>query len=177
MSGRPQRVVIDTNVPVAANGRSQQASADCEEDCRSSIKMAMRGEVIPVVDEGFEIFTEYMHNLSLAGQRGLGDLFLKWIHDNQFNPGKCERVSITPHLTRGYVEFPDDPELQQFDPADRKFVAVARACESSTRVLNALDPGWWDYRDVLEKNDVRVEFVCDDQVAAWKSTRTTIVSR
>lgn len=38
-------VIVDTNVVVVANGRSEQASADCVETCAERLEEIMRGKV------------------------------------------------------------------------------------------------------------------------------------
>lgn len=160
---------VDTNVPVTANGDAPQASAECERACREKLREITDGRIRLVLDDRFEIFKEYLSNLSLRGEPGVGDVFLKWVHDHQFNPERCDRVPVAPHPTRGYEQFPDDESLAGFDPADRKFAAVARI--SRAPVLNAVDSDWWDYERVLSRHGIAVKFACEDQVAVWRATR------
>jgi hypothetical protein len=63
--------------------------------------------------------------------------------------------------------FPDDPDLAAFDPADRKFVALALASDSHPSILNAVDSDWWHFREALRRAGVEVMFLCSDQVTAW----------
>lgn len=56
-------VVVDTNVPVVANGESEQASADCMEICAERLGAIMRGEVKLVLDNQWIVLGEYMQNL------------------------------------------------------------------------------------------------------------------
>ena len=168
MPAQPAKVV-DTNVPVTANGDAPQASAECERACREGLRAITAGRVRLVLDDRFEIFSEYVAHLSLAGQPGVGDVFLKWVHDHQFNPERCDRVPLEPHPVRGYEQFPGDEALADFDPNDRKFAAVARV--SQAPVLNAVDSDWWDYERVLARHGIAVELICDDQVADWRATR------
>ena len=65
-------------------------------------------------------------------------------------------------LSAAYREFPDDGELAGFDLADRKFVAVARAAGTHPPILNASDTDWWNDREALARNGVRVEFLCPE---------------
>jgi hypothetical protein len=150
---------------------AEQASADCEEACRTRLLQVTRGEVLLVLDAGFEIFNEYRSRLSLQGQPGVGDVFFRWVHDHQFNPERCERVALTRDPSRGYAEFPDDPDLAGFDPSDRKFAAAARASAILAPVLNAVDSDWWDYQRVLSRHHIVVEFACSDQVSTWRRHR------
>jgi hypothetical protein len=156
-------VVVDTNVAVVANGHSRQAPRQCMEACVEALIRIQSSERV-VFDQGYRIIDEYRDNLSPSGQPGLGDAFFKWIWQNQANPECCEVVVIhaRPGSVDDYEEFPDDPELAGFDPSDRKFVAVARVSPLSPPVMNATDSDWWDYREVLARHGVQVEFLCPD---------------
>ena len=164
-------VVVDTNVAVTANGDAEHASVTCQQQCVNCLVQVTAGQCRLVLDQCFEIFNEYRCELSLSGQPGVGDIFMKWVHDNQFNEDRCERVPLTASRSRGFKEFPDDPDLRGFDPDDRKFVAVALASKYRPRILNAVDSDWWDFKAVLRRNGIRVTFLCDDQVTAWRSPR------
>ena len=37
-----------------------------------------------VLDAGDEIYNEYRRQLSMKGQPGMGDQFMKWVHDNRW---------------------------------------------------------------------------------------------
>lgn len=171
MSRRRAAFVVDTNVAVVANGDNEQASASCEDDCREALTAFTSGRARLVIDDGFAIFDEYRSRLSLSGQPGVGDMFLQWVHDNQFNAARCERVRLTPHDGRGFEEFPAAPDLGGFDGDDRKFAAAARTSRSAPRVLNAVDSDWWDYERCLAANGVAVEHLCRDQVDSWRRSR------
>lgn len=155
--------IVDTNVPIVANENSQQASPECVTACIEMLETVV--ENTTSIDDGMLVLTEYMNNLSLAGQPGAGDFFMKWIHENQAVNDRVERVSITPTNTDSpsFEEFPDDPDLANFDLSDRKFVAVARESELDPVVLNAVDSDWWDDRIALKNNGVQVQFLCPEQ--------------
>jgi hypothetical protein len=63
-----------------------------------------------------------------------------------------------------FLEFPKDPDLKGFDRSDHKFVAIVVASGEGAPVLDATDSDWWDYRDALMRNGVRVEFICPGEV-------------
>ncbi len=162
------RIIVDTNVPVVANGHSQQASPGCIGACIGRLDKLRREDIL-VLDDGWIILREYIHNLRSTGQPGVGDAFLQWVLTNQRNPRRCELVHIIVHEGPGeghLVEFPDDAELVGFDPSDRKFVAVALAHAERPPIVNAVDRDWWDYRDPLSKHGINVEFLCSD---LWSS--------
>jgi len=89
---------------------------------------------------------------------------MKWVWLNQFNTDYCEQVPITSVSEEEghYAEFPDDPALKDFDRADRKFVAVARASRHNPIVCNATDTDWWKFRKALGRHRVQMEFLCPE---------------
>ena len=158
-------VIVDTNVAVVANGKSEQASEECVDTCIGRLEQIIRGETKLVLDENWNILGEYSRNLHLRGA-DVGDRFLTWCLRNRTNPEQCELVSITPlaNLDNEFGEFPKDPELANFDPDDRKFVAVAVAHCEKPPILQAVDSQWLDFRDVLLQHGVRVQFICEDDI-------------
>ena len=156
-------VIVDTNVVVVANGRSEQASSDCVETCGEKLEEIMRGEEKLVLDNRWIILREYMQNLRSSGA-DVGDRFLGWILVNK--DYRCDLVTITPVDGSGnaFEEFPDDPALDGFDSDDRKFIAVACAHPEKPPILQAVDSQWWDFRDAFRENGVTVEFICEDDI-------------
>lgn len=162
MSAEKAAVVMDTNVAVVANGKTEQAGPKCVSTCIDTLRQIQAGRLLLLLDNGNEIIQEYQGNLHPSGKPGSGDAFFKWLWRNQFNDEYCRQISVTPHDERGFEEFPDDPDLASFDRDDRKFVAVALASKSDPRVLNASDTDWRDYREPLRRHGVEVEFLCPE---------------
>ena len=158
-------VVADTNVAVVANALSEQASEDCVETCAERLEEIMRGKVKLVLDDDWQILGEYAQNLHSTGT-DLGDRFLQWVLRNWRNPERCDLIYITPAdgSENEFEEFPDDPALSGFDPADRKFIAVALAHLERPPILQAVDGQWWDFRDAFRQHGVTIEFICEDDI-------------
>jgi len=116
-----------------------------------------------VVDQGGEIISEYRRHCNPSGQPGVGDRFFQVVLMS-FG-ARVERVPLTAHEARTFLEFPDDPELLGFDLSDRKFAAVARKAE--VPVVNSTDTDWLEHRSALERNGVAVEFVCGASADGW----------
>ena len=156
-------VIVDTNVAVVANGKSEQASEECEETCINRLEQIMRGETKLVLDADWIILGEYSRNLHSRGA-DVGDRFLRWVLNNRIT--QCDLIPITPveDSETEFTEFPTDPELENFDPADRKFIAVAIAHCEKPPILQAVDSQWWDFRDALRRHEVTVEFICEDDI-------------
>ena len=53
-----------------------------------------------------------------------------------------------------FQEFPDDPVLNDFDPDDRKFIAVAVAHPETPPILQAVDSQWWAFRAAFRRNGI-----------------------
>lgn len=157
-------VAIDTNVPVVANARDGAPSLACTGAAVGFLEALIEpGAPLILLDSSSFILGEYMANLNLAGQPGLGDAFMKWVHYNQANPDVCTQVPVTPLDAMGtsFAEFPADPSLRGFDRSDRKFVAVVLACGSATaEVVHATDRVWWKYEEALRCLGVSVRHLC-----------------
>lgn len=154
-------VLIDTNVAVTANRGATHASPDCVLSCIRALKDLRETKRILVDQLGF-IMREYRRHLAPAGQPGTGDMFFKWLWDNQGNPQLCRHVVVTVNGNpdRSFEEFPDDMELSRFDRSDRIFVAVALASRESPPILNATDSDWTAFERQLANHGVRVQFLC-----------------
>ena len=159
-------VIVDTNVALVASERSEHASKNCVATCAERLGQINRGEVKLVLDDQRRIIDEYRGQLNPDGQPGIGDAFLKWVEMNWANPERCDLVSITPvdGSENAFEEFPDDPALNDFDPDDRKFIAVAVAHPEKPPILQAVDSQWWDFRDAFRRNGIIVEFICEDDI-------------
>lgn len=155
-------VVVDTNVPLTANFKADQADTKCVSNCVRVLRQILRFEKLALLDKEGEIYSEYLKKLEPSGQPGVGYAFMNWLSRYRYNPDYCRVISITPNCERGFEEFPDDPRLEAFDRDDRKFVAVALASGSSPQVLNASDNDWWDHRQALTENGVDVVFLCPE---------------
>jgi hypothetical protein len=154
-------VVIDTNVAVMANSQEKLADLECVSACLKVLR-AVHSQGLVVLDDRQRILTEYRKHLSMSGQPGPGDLFMKWVWTNQANPRFCEQVNITPRSgdTEDFEEFPEDPDLANFDRADRKWVAVARTSKNNPSILWSVERGWCKHRECLARHGVHVECIC-----------------
>lgn len=155
------RAIVDTNVAVTANGRSAQASLPCVRACVQRL-LTLRENGKIVLDTSWHVLREYKDNLSETGQPGVGDAFLLWVLQNWANPLLSELYSLDydPQDRENFVVFPRDPELAQFDPSDRKFVALAIV--SDAPILNAVDSDWHNSDHILRRFGVYVDFICPE---------------
>jgi hypothetical protein len=169
MSGSPNKCIVDTNVAISANLATKPDPASnipdsCVSECVRQIQNITKNGGL-VIDDMGEIFNEYISNLSLSGQGGVGNTFAKWVNDHQWNPSKVDRVIITKN-GYSYDEFPDREDLANFDNTDRKFIAVSNAHPKKPPVLQATDSKWWGWKDALVEVGITVNFLCPDYVKA-----------
>ena len=165
----PDQCVVDTNVPKTANLATQRdpdsnVSCECVDACIEAIEHVIEKDGL-IIDAGDEIFDEYQNHLSMAGQPGMGDRFMKWVHYNRWNLDDSQRVNITKNGD-SYEEFPAHDGLKEFDISDRKFVAVANAHDNKPPILQATDSKWWGWKDALADEGITVRFLCQDYVEA-----------
>lgn len=153
MSGK---VVVDTNVPVAANGRGTHADELCQLSCIETIRN-IRSDGTVVLDDQSLIFEEYRRKLNFRGEPGVGDAFFKHIWNHMHSdPRRVLRIPITPinDDKRGFDNLPKN----KLDPDDRKFLAVAVAAKAP--ILNATDSDWRQQSRLLRSLSVKVKQLC-----------------
>jgi hypothetical protein len=163
MNSLPEKCVVDTNVPLIANMATDPANVpedlvSCVLACIEAINHVVKKGGL-VLDEADEIFDEYRNKLRMSGQPGVGDRFMKWVHDNRWGFPPQDRVSITKN-GNSYNEFPQHPGLSKFDDSDRKFVAVANAHPDKPHILEATDSKWWGWGGDLAQVGITVKFLC-----------------
>lgn len=164
---RLKHCLVDTNVPKTANLATQpdpdaNVSDACVLACIEAIEQVTEEHSL-VLDKFDEIFDEYRQQLSLKGQPGVGDRFMKWVHDHRWSLPESQRVSITKNGD-SYDEFPSHEGLKNFDQSDRKFVAVANVHPDKPPILQATDSKWWGWKDVLAEVGITVVFLCPGYV-------------
>lgn len=172
----PKTCLVDTNVPKTANLSTQPDPASdvpsaCVLACIEAIEHVIKKRGL-IIDTGDEIFDEYRQQLSMKGQPGVGDSFMKWVHDNRWSLPDNQRVSISKN-SDSYDEFPTHDGLSNFDKSDRKFVAVANAHMDKPPILQATDSKWWGWKDALREVGILVHFI-DSAYIKGKYTRKMI---
>ena len=164
------RFVVDTNVPIVANGRldpkrSKQPSIDARLRAIGFLERVLaKGRVL--LDTEGDVQAEYHKHLSPRGQPGVGDLF--YLTVLQSAPRRIERFSLPKRPDGEYADLPQAVIDAGFDPSDRKFAALAH--QQSTPVANATDSDWLHHRALLRRYGVTVHFVCGTDDAKWWAT-------
>lgn len=147
--------MVDTNVPIVANGRDTNADEQCRLNCIMRI-LEIRSSGTVVLDDHDRIFKEYGRHLHFRGEPGAGDAFYKHLFNHLYSESRVIRVAITPSYNdqRGFEELPEN----ELDPSDREFLAVAKV--ASAPILNATDSDWYEQHALLECLSVSVEQLC-----------------
>ena len=163
------KYIVDTNVPKMANRATAPDEipdelVDCVSSCINAIDNVIKKRGL-VVDAGDEIFNEYRKQLFMKGQPGIGDYFMKWVHQNRWTLPDSDRVTITKEGD-SYKEFPEHEKLKNFDISDRKFVAVANAHPEKPPILQSTDSKWWGWKDALKDVGIAVQFLCPEYIKA-----------
>ncbi|MGV2069099.1 hypothetical protein [Agrobacterium sp. 22-226-1] len=159
------RYVIDTNVPVVANGASANVNIDCRMAAVELLQSAIEKGVI-FLDSAGDIQEEYRRYLDPKGQPGVGDRFYLEILNS--HPGRIARVDVPKGTDGQYVDLPKPIIDSGFDPSDRKFAAVA--AKAKARVFNAVDTDWIEQRAVIEENGIPITFLCGIVPENWNDT-------
>ncbi|HEY9101136.1 hypothetical protein [Chitinimonas sp.] len=158
------KLAIDTNVPIAANGRNTHAEPGCQIRCIELLEQIATGKLdaVVVLDEGGQLMDEYSPYLNFRGQPGVGDLFFKFLHDHMYGGKRVELVQITPiqDEDRGFEELP----ANEMDPSDRKLLAIAVTADAD--VVNALDTDWFEQNELLAQLNVAVKQLCPEHACA-----------
>ena len=159
------RWVIDTNVPVVANGRhdgDKLLAPECRDAAVRFLTEVHNEKQHVVLDAEGEVQAEYRKKLNPSGQPGVGDRFYQAVLSDWT---RCKRVSLSRCPDGEYADLPQAVIDAGFDPDDRKFAALAK--RERIPVVNAVDSDWLDARDMLAKNEIRVKFLCGCDAARW----------
>ncbi|MFP5237030.1 MAG: hypothetical protein ACLGSD_14110 [Acidobacteriota bacterium] len=163
-------VVVDTNVILIANEQHSDISPEGVVACIERLQRIRTNGSI-AIDSGYEILKEYGTKAAPFTGNRVGDAFLKWLYQNVGNVERVCHVPINTHAIRGYEQFPDDPELVNFDREDRKFVAVTVSHPDRPVILQGSDSKWLSWAKHLARHAVRVEFLCPKDVAKFENRR------
>lgn len=161
-----KRLVIDTNVPVAANQVSGEGKNGVSKWCQENAIMFLQSitnndEVL--VDGGNEIWNEYRRNLNYSGVPGIGDRFFQKMQIGQI---KKTTIDLPANADGEYKDLPEKVTNSKFDRDDRKFAAIA--AKERVPVINATDGDWLEHKELLAECGIRVEFLCGCDPKNWR---------
>ncbi|GIL02810.1 MAG: hypothetical protein BroJett030_27090 [Alphaproteobacteria bacterium] len=161
------RYVVDTNVPIVANGvagpdHARLPSISCRIRAVDFLRRLLGAGTILLDLEGL-IQQEYRRHLSPRGQPGVGDRFYREVLNSA--PNRVQRVHLPRRPDGEYVDLPQSLIDKDFDPSDRKFAALAR--REKVPVVNATDSDWLDHARTLADEGILVENLCGSNREHW----------
>ena len=132
------KVVVDTNVLIAANERATHANRGVVLACAQFLGTIFDGKHVLLEDNLDLAFTEYKSYLNFSGQPGVGDRFFDWYLKARWVGSQVNRVGLDPGLpVTDYVP----KRLKSFDRADHKWIAIYLE-GGGDRIVNATDSDW-----------------------------------
>jgi hypothetical protein len=154
--GVPASFVVDANVLAVADGLSAGASDRCVDAC-TQVVLQLESGVALLVDEGDEIFAEYLGTLRASA--GLAAKLVARLYRTRHG-GSCQRVPITRSSTPPpmYDEVP--APLHDFDADDQKFIAVAATTNGISPIFAGIDGEWWDRRADFAGSGLLLQVPC-----------------
>ena len=151
--------VIDTNILLIANDKHEDISSECRGNCVERLK-EIKASGIVVIDDEYRILREYLNKTAPNQPKGMGDTFLKWLLQNIANTNRVHQVAITEINVDEFSDFPDSNLQQQFDPPDRKFVAVSAAHPNKPPIWQAADCKWLTFIEPLKQHEIQIDLLC-----------------
>lgn len=157
------KYVIDTNVPIVANGDSERVTIGCRLAAVQLLQRAVDKGMI-FLDSAGAIQDEYRRYLNPRGEPGVGDRFYLEVINS--DPKKVARIDVEKGNNGQYTDLSEEIIASAFDQGDRVFAAVAR--KSKAKVYNTVDTDWVEHRAVIEKCGVPIVFLCGPDPVAWR---------
>ena len=167
--------IIDTNVPLTAAGRNPEASNACVLDCGETIARVIRGEIVVVVDVNDSAIAEYRNNMYPDPKGTPAGQFLMHLLTNKNRSRRVKSVCLAVDENGQFEDYPDNDDVwttgdvrcKQFDPDDKKWVALAHRFRLETQatapIVNAADRCWLAFESQLESAGVELEILCLDE--------------
>ena len=157
-------VIIDTNVPLIADGDSHM-SLECQSHCLDFIQQVMYGgKTIVVIDDQFHVLGEYERQKDRNRADSLLEKLFIWVHTHQTNPAKVKQVPIRSTGEGDFEEISQKIRDLEFDPSDRKFVAVCIANDKQAPIYQAADSKWIGWDAALKEEGIEVCFLCREEL-------------
>lgn len=151
---------MDTNVPVKASCILDTCKIEELELIGACIEFMHRFMKDPdsklVLDMDREIVGEYENNIK---KTDMGNQFFRWLYTYMNKMDIINDMIKLEHINGNYCAFPNDEELNEFDAADRKFVALALTHSEKPPIVQAADGKWLGFVERLKEYGIDIEFL------------------
>ena len=165
------KVILDTNVPTEAAmapDLCQRSKLVIQGKCMEYIYGLIKGKTKLVLDADYEIIGEYRRNIDKSSNMGI--LFLKWLDQYLGTISMDDLLKLEKNAEGEYIFFPLDENTKDFDPSDRKFIALANLHPQKPPVVEGTDGKWWGYVSAFKKYGIRIHFL-DEEYAQMIYTK------
>ncbi|MBN1285146.1 MAG: hypothetical protein JXB47_07100 [Anaerolineae bacterium] len=158
-------VVIDANVWVVAD--YDIVSLDdielliCASACRQRLECLRSDTQLLIVDDKYHIMSEYRRYVSNKRKPHFENNLASELLNELEQRGRIFPVPVD-FDADGYALLPPELGLQNFDPSDRKFVAVALARNPRSPIYNATDPDWSEHVEAIAAAGLTVIELCPE---------------
>jgi hypothetical protein len=153
--------IVDTNVPIVANGDNKDASYECRFRTIEFLENLMNSGKLIVDLEGL-VEKEYSDNLKF-GYPGVGNRFLQ--HFFSAHTSRISRVELGPQNSSGFKCFKFTGGLKNFDQSDRKFAALSIV--TGRPVYVSIDSDWVISKEDLRKAGIQFVCLCGEDMRTW----------
>lgn len=157
------KCILDTNVPVKASYAVTEYKDEELELIDACIKFIHDfincAESKLVLDLDWEILNEYKRNIKTTA---MGNEFLKWVDAYIGRADFSKDIIKLEKKGNDYLAFPENSELDSFDFADRKFVALAMSHDEKPDIIQAADGKWLEYVEKLKEYGIHIKFLNQD---------------
>ena len=153
--------VIDTNVILMAGTNIRDLPGDqieVYEKCIHFIHETMAEGVYVLLDDEHRVLDEYRKAYGIDKYPNNASVFLEYVFEHP------QYVHLEETGECVYKEFPDDPIIREFDPPDRKFIALAYVSDKKPPIIEATDSKWWGIVENLKQFGIEVRFIDDKYI-------------
>ncbi|MDO4321367.1 MAG: hypothetical protein Q4C61_02470 [Lachnospiraceae bacterium] len=161
------KYIIDANVVLLAGTPVKDIPREqllCAKKCVDFIQNFMRDKNASLVlDDSGRILKEYRGARKVGNSPNLATVFCNWAHQNMPKYAK-DFVHLDEIQENVFQEYPANQQLKEFDPPDRKYIAIAYKHPDSPPIVEASDSKWWGIKEALKENKIEVIFVDEEYI-------------
>lgn len=151
-----EKKIIDANVLLLAGTPIRDIpdeQLDCFNKCIDFIKKSKKEKFKVLLDDNYRILNEYRNAYRLPKCPNSATAFFKWVLQN------AEYFPLNEPKKDTFEPYPNDNALQDFDPPDRKYIALAYVHPDHPAIVEASDSKWWGIKQNLKKHGITVSFI------------------
>lgn len=161
------KYIIDANVPLLAGTPVSKIPKDqliCARNCNKFISEVINNpDARLVLDDSGKILKEYRNAWKVGQDPNLATMFYRWAYQNMAREDG-DFIHLEEIAPNEYKVYPDDAQLKEFDPPDRKYIALAYEHLENPPIVEASDSKWWGIKEILKKYNIDVIFIDEEYI-------------